>query len=59
MESYKDILRGKGGIYSLVNTTNNKQYIGSAKDFFIRINEHLKYKNNSNAAALQQKAKGL
>jgi len=34
----------------LVNTINNKQYIGSAKDFFIRINEHLKYKNNSNVA---------
>lgn len=34
----------------MVNTVNDKQYIGSAKDFFIRINEHLKYKNNSNVA---------
>lgn len=47
---YEGILKGKGGIYSLVNTVNDKQYIGSAKDFFIRINEHLKYKNNSNVA---------
>jgi predicted GIY-YIG superfamily endonuclease len=50
IKSYEDILKGKGGIYSLVNTVNGKQYIGSAKDFFIRINEHLKYKNNSNVA---------
>ena len=50
IKSYEGILKGKGGIYSLVNTVNGKQYIGSAKDFFIRINEHLKYKNNSNVA---------
>ena len=50
IKSYVSILKGKGGIYSLVNTVNGKQYIGSAKDFFIRLNEHLKYKNNSNAA---------
>lgn len=50
IKSHKDVLKGKGGIYSLVNTVNNKQYIGSAKDFFIRINEHLNYKNNSNVA---------
>ncbi len=50
IKSHEGILKGKGGIYSLVNTVNGKQYIGSAKDFFIRINEHLKYKNNSNAA---------
>jgi hypothetical protein len=34
----------------LVNTVNGKRYIGSAKDFFRRLNEHLNYKNNSNAA---------
>ena len=32
--SYKSILKGKGGIYSFINTVNGKQYIGSAKDFF-------------------------
>lgn len=50
IKSHEGVLKGKGGIYSLVNTVNGKQYIGSAKDFFIRINEHLKYKNNSNVA---------
>lgn len=55
INSYEGILKGKGGIYSLVNTVNGKQYIGSAKDFFIRINEHLKYKNNSNVAATHKK----
>lgn len=56
IKPYESILRGfaykvrLGGIYYLVNTINGKQYIGSAKDFFIRLNEHLKYKNNSNAA---------
>ena len=50
IKSYESILKGKGGIYSLVNTVNGKRYIGSAKDFFIRVNEHLKSKNNSNAA---------
>jgi len=33
----------------LVNTVNGKRYIGSAKDFFRRRNEHLNSKNNSNA----------
>jgi hypothetical protein len=53
IKSHEGVLKGKGGIYSLVNTVNGKQYIGSAKDFFIRINERrfaLKYKNNSNVA---------
>lgn len=50
IRSYEDLLKGKGGIYSLVNTINGKQYVGSAKDFYIRLNEHLKYRNNSNAA---------
>lgn len=34
----------------MVNTFKGKQYIGSAKDFFIRLNEHLNNKNNSNAS---------
>ena len=46
IKSYESLLRGKGGIYSLVNTVNAKRYVGSAKDFYIRLNEHLKYKNN-------------
>ena len=35
IKSHEGVLKGKGGIYSLVNTVNGKQYIGSAKDFFI------------------------
>lgn len=50
IESHKITLNGKGGIYSIVNTINDKQYIGSAKDFYIRLNQHLNYKNNSNSA---------
>ena len=50
IESNKITLKGKGGIYSIVNTINGKQYIGSTKDFYIRLNQHLKYKNNSNFA---------
>jgi hypothetical protein len=34
----------------LVNTINGKRYIGSAKDFFIRLNHHLKYKRLTNIA---------
>ncbi|KGQ02207.1 putative intron-encoded endonuclease 1 (mitochondrion) [Beauveria bassiana D1-5] len=45
----KELLKKKGGIYSFINTINGKQYIGSAKDFYIRLNEHLNNKkSNSN-----------
>jgi len=53
LKSLKNKLKGKGGgasSYSILNTVNNKQYIGSAKDFFVRLNEHVKYQNNSNVA---------
>lgn len=51
--SYKGILKGKGGIYSFINTINGKQYIGSAKDFYLRLNEHL---NNRKSNVNLQKA---
>jgi len=35
------MLRNKGGIYSFLNTVNGNQYIGSAKDLYLRLNEHL------------------
>lgn len=35
LKSLKNKLKGKGGIYSILNTENNKQYIGSAKDFYV------------------------
>lgn len=46
--SKRELLLNKGGIYSFINKTNGKQYIGSAKDLYTRLNEHLsKRKSNS------------
>lgn len=42
IKSYKKLLKNKGGIYSFFNTVYGNQYIGSAKDFDLRLNEHLK-----------------
>ena len=47
IKSYESILKGKGGIYSLVNTINGKRYIGSAKDLYLRLNEHLDNKKSN------------
>lgn len=41
------LLKDKGGIYSFINTVNNNQYIGSAKDFYLRLNEHLENKKSN------------
>lgn len=49
IDSFKDIIKNKGGIYSFINTVNGKQYIGSAKDFYIRLNEHLKNKKSNSS----------
>lgn len=43
----KEMLINKGGIYSFVNTVNAKRYIGRAKDFFLRLNEHLNNKKSN------------
>lgn len=50
---YRNTLKYKGGIYSFINTVNGKQYIGSAKDFYLRLNEHL---NNKKSNLSLQKA---
>lgn len=43
----RKFLINKAGIYSFLNNINKKQYIGSAKDLYIRLNEHLsKRKSN-------------
>lgn len=47
IKSYSKMLRNKGGIYSSLNTVNGNQYIGSAKDLYLRLNEHL-YGRKSN-----------
>ena len=46
--SIRKLLINKGGMYSFVNKVNGKQYIVSAKDLYLRLNEHLsKRKSNS------------
>lgn len=47
INSFRDTLKSKGGIYSFINTTNNKQYIGNAKDLYIRLNEHINNKKSN------------
>jgi group I intron endonuclease len=47
--SKRNLLINKAGIYSFLNNINNKQYIGSAKDLYLRLNEHLS-KTKSNRA---------
>lgn len=39
--SKREVLSKKGGIYSFINKVNGKQYIGSTKDIYLRLNEHL------------------
>lgn len=53
IKSYRELLKNKGGIYSFVNTLNNKKYIGSAKDLYIRLVEHI---NNKKSNVALQKA---
>lgn len=47
IKSYRILLKDKGGIYSFINTVNGNQYIGSAKDFYLRLNEHLENKESN------------
>jgi group I intron endonuclease len=49
IKSYKELLKNKGGIYSFVNTINDKKYIGSAKDLYIRFIEHINNKKSNDA----------
>jgi len=50
--SKPDILFNKGGTYSFVNNVNGKQYIGSAKNLYVRLKQHLC--NRKSNSALQQ-----
>jgi|SRR6186713_999983 len=47
IKSYRRLLKDKGGIYSFINLENGNQYIGSAKDFYLRLNEHLGNKKSN------------
>lgn len=53
INSFRNTLKDKGGIYSFINTVNGKQYIGSAKDLYIRLNEHLSNKKSNLRLRLQ------
>jgi len=44
--THREKFKNKGGIYSFINTVNGKQYIGSAKDLYLRLNEHLNNKKS-------------
>lgn len=35
--SYRQVLKNKSGVYCFINTVNGKQYIGSAKDLYLRL----------------------
>lgn len=41
MQKINSLLRGKSGIYSIMNIYNGKIYIGSSKDLYNRLYEHL------------------
>jgi predicted GIY-YIG superfamily endonuclease len=47
--SKRELLSSKGGIYSFLNKVNGKQYIGSAKDLYLRLNEHLSHRKSNKA----------
>lgn len=49
MKSYRDELKNKQGIYGIVNTINTKQYIGSSKDLYVRLLEHVAGKKSNSA----------
>ena len=40
-------LLGKSGIYSLINLENGKRYIGSSKNLYNRLNDHLSLLRNN------------
>jgi len=47
--SYREVLKNKGGVYCFINTVNGKLYIGSAKDLYLRLTEHLSNKKSNTA----------
>lgn len=55
IKSHRSSLKNKSGIYGVYNTVNKKQYIGSAKDLYQRLLEHLV--GNKSNKALQRAVK--
>lgn len=59
VKSYRDLLKDKSGIYSLYNEINGKQYIGSAKDLYLRLLEHIIGKKSNRSLQNALKKYGL
>jgi hypothetical protein len=57
--SQRNMLYNKGGIYSFINKIKGKQYIGSAKDLYLRLNEHLSGRKSNKALQLAFSKYGL
>jgi len=55
IKSYRNSLKTKSGVYGIYNTVNKKQYIGSAKDLYQRLLEHIA--GNKSNKALQRGVK--
>jgi len=49
--SYRKTLKNKSGVYCIINTINGKLYVGSAKDLYLRLAEHIS--NRKSNIALQ------
>ena len=45
--TYNKILSNKAGIHCFIKTVNNKRCIGSAKDLYVRLTEHLANKKSN------------
>jgi hypothetical protein len=59
VKSYRNLLKNKSGIYSLVNQINGKQYIDSAKDLYLRLLEHIVGKKSNKSLLIAIKKYGL
>jgi hypothetical protein len=49
IKSYRNELKNKQGVYGIINTINKKQYIGSSKDLYLRLLEHVVGKKSNKA----------
>ena len=49
IHSKRELFSKKGGIYSFLNKVNGNQFIASAKDLYVRLNEHLSHRKSNKA----------
>lgn len=45
--SKRELVSKKGGMYRFLNKVNENQYIASAKDLYVRLNEHLSHRKSN------------